>query len=273
MTLGKVTIAALLATAAWGQRNPTLLDAGYRELYNLDFDAGHSAFQEWERLHPNDPMGPVSDAAAYLFSEFARLHILESEFFIHDQHFMLDNKLTPDPALKRNFDASLALTKKLAAQAPNEENTQFALILAGGLQSDYTALIEKRYAAAYKESKASRVQAERLLARNPQLYDAWLAVGVENYLLGIKPMLVRWVLRLVGGQTDRALGIEKIRITAEKGRYLAPLARLLLVVAALRDGDKSQAHDLLAGLREEFPRNPLYPRELARLDETAKVLK
>ena len=92
---------------------------------------------------------------------------------------------------------------------------------------------------------------------------------MENYLLGIKPLIVRWFLRLAGGETDRALGVEKTRVTAEKGRYLAPLARLLLTVAALRDGDKPRARELLTGLAREFPRNPLYPRELARLDEAA----
>ena len=31
------------------------------------------------------------------FSEFDRLHILQSEFFTHDQHFITDHKLAPDP--------------------------------------------------------------------------------------------------------------------------------------------------------------------------------
>ena len=268
-----LTAAVLFSAAAWGQPQPTLIDAGYRDMYNLDFDSAHDAFHEWERMHPSDPLGPVSDAAAYLFSEFARLHILETEFFIHDQHFMQDHKLTPDPVAKRNFEAALASVERLAAAAPNDENSQFASVLAGGLRSDYTALIEKRYAAAFKESKASRELAERLLTRDPNFYDAWLAVGIENYLLGIKPVFFRLILKLVGGETDRALGVEKIRITAEKGRYLAPLARLLLCVAAQRDGDRARARELLTGLMREFPRNPLYPRELARLDEVTQKAK
>ncbi|MGD0496950.1 MAG: hypothetical protein ABSC23_00785 [Bryobacteraceae bacterium] len=269
MRLWKPIAVLLFCGVARGQAPNAPLDAGYRHLYNLEFADAHRSFQEWERQQPDDPMGPVSDAAAYLFSEFARLHILESEFFTHDQHFIADHKLAPDPAVKRNFYAALASAEKLASRSPSDENSMFASVLAGGLRSDYTALIDKRYVQSFKEMKASRQMAQRLLAVYPRCYDAWLAVGVENYLLSLKPLVVRFFARLAGGQTDREEGVERLRLTAEKGRYLAPLARLMLAVAALRDGDKNRARDLLKGLIREYPRNPLYPLELARLDAAA----
>jgi hypothetical protein len=142
-----------------------------------------------------------------------------------------------------------------------------AAVLCHGLQSDYLALIEKRYPAAFREMKAGRSQAEQLLSAHPEYYDAWIAIGVENYMLSIKPAPLRWLLRLTGGQTDRGLGIDKLRLTAEKGHYLAPFARLLLAVAALRDRDKDKARNLLASLAREFPHNPLYTQELASLSD------
>jgi hypothetical protein len=131
------------------------------------------------------------------------------------------------------------------------------------------ALIDKRYVASFKEMKASRQEAERLLAADPAYCDAWVAIGVENYMLSIKPLIVRWLLRAAGGQADRDLGIEKLRLTAAKGHYLAPFARLLLAVAAMREGDAGQARALLTALAREFPHNPLFPQELERLNATA----
>ena len=72
-------------------------------------------------------------------------------------------------------------------------------------------------------------------------------------------------MRLGGGVTDRAVGLEKLRTTAEKGHYLAPFARLLLAVAALRERQTDRARDILAQLSKEYPHNPLYRDELARL--------
>jgi hypothetical protein len=113
--------------------------------------------------------------------------------------------------------------------------------------------------------KQARQQAEQLLALRPDYYDAYLAIGVENYMLSLKPAPMRWLLQMGGAETDRSKGIAKLRLTAEKGRYLEPFARLLLAVAAARDKDYQRARELMAGLVREFPRNRLYARELARL--------
>src|SRR5580658_6731806 len=76
------------------------LEDGYRQMYNLQFEAAHQTFRQWEAAHPADPIGPASDAAAYLFSEFDRLHILQSEFFSENASFLSMHKLTPDPQVK-----------------------------------------------------------------------------------------------------------------------------------------------------------------------------
>lgn len=73
------------------------------------------------------------------------------------------------------------------------------------------------------------------------------------------------MLRLSGAQTNKDKGIEYLKVTAEKGRYLGPYARLLLAIAALRDEDRTTAKKLLSDLAKEFPHNRLYQIELARL--------
>jgi hypothetical protein len=259
--------AALLVPTAFAG-SPSLDDA-YRHMYNLQFGNAHRALQDYERLHPDDPMGPVSDAAAYLFAEFDRLHILQAEFFTEDDSFRHAAKLTPDPAVKRQFEAAINKAQQLSARAlaksPNDRNAQFADILRLGLHSDYLALVEKSYLAALSEMKQGRTLAESLLAADPSYYDAYLAIGAENYILSQKPAPVRWLLHMTGSATDKTQGIEKLRLTAEKGHYLLPYARLLLAVAALRDKDTSQAERILQGLAREFPSNQLYTQQLARL--------
>ncbi len=245
------------------------LDRGFQEMYNLDFPAAHETFRAYQQVNPQDPMWYVSNAAAYLFSEFDRLHILESDLFTDDHKFEQRSKLAPDPAVKTQFDSELAKSDaaatKILAQNPNEKNALFSQVLANGLRGDYTALIEKRNLASLSYMKTSRTIAEKLLVIDPICYDAYLAVGVENYLLGLNPAPVRWFLRVTGSQTDKEQGLQRLRLTAEKGHYLAPFARLLLAVAALRDKDRPTARVLLAGLAKEFPNNQLYVSELARI--------
>jgi hypothetical protein len=245
------------------------LEQGYRYMYNLDFGDAHRVFRAWQASHPEDPLGFVSDAAAYLFSEFDRLHVLQSELFTNDRRFEKRSRFPPDPAARVAFNESLTkadqLVGQILARSPQDRNAMFSQILANGLRGDYAALIEKRSLASLGYMKNSRRIAEHLLAIDPTCYDAYLAVGVENYLLSQNSAPVRWILRLSGAQTDKTDGVNRLRKTAEKGRYLGPFARLLLAVAALRDNDRATARALLAGLAQEFPQNHLYSEELAKI--------
>src|SRR5215471_11013563 len=135
--------------AAADTEHSVSLETGYAQMYNLQFDEAHRTFRQWENAHSGDPLGPASDAAAYLFSEFDRLHILQSEFFAEDENFLKMNKLNPDPGVKAGFEAALRTTQQLTATADNRNpNTSLADVLQHGLHSDYLALIEKRYVAA-----------------------------------------------------------------------------------------------------------------------------
>ena len=238
-------------------------------MYNLQFSEAHLVFAAWQGLHPQDPLGPVSDAAAYLFSEFDRLHILEAEFFANDSNFANQKQLTPDADVKQKFESQLEKTRLLVndrlSHDPADTNARFANILMLALRGDYIALIEKRNLAGLGYLKQARLAAETLLKANSSCFDAYLAIGVENYLLSLRAAPVRWILQLGGAQTDKDTGLKSLRITAEKGHYLQPYARLLLAIAALRDQDRNSARSLLHGLAQQFPNNRLYTKELAQI--------
>jgi hypothetical protein len=125
--------------------------------------------------------------------------------------------------------------------------------------NDYLALIAKRNLAGLSYMKAGRALSEKLVSMDPSCYDGYLAIGVENYLLGVNAAPVRWILRLGGAETNKEQGIANLKLTAEKRYYLAPYARLLLAVAALRNQDRITARNLLAGLSRDFPQNNSLP--------------
>ncbi len=254
-------------SASLGSSAP--LDLGFRQMYNLEFSDAHNTFQTYAKAHPEDPFGPTADGAAYLFDEFNRLGVLQTELFVDEGKFEGREKPLPNPGLRENFNGAIAQSQRLAdailRRSPNDRNALFATVLNLGLESDYLALVEKRDLASISYTKRGGLMAEKLLAVDPTCYDAYLAIGVENYILGLKPAPVRWLLRLYGAETDTEMGIQKLQLTATKGHYLLPFARLLLAVAALRDKNRTQAKELLQNLAQEFPNNQLYRRELSRL--------
>lgn len=246
------------------------LDHGFRLMYNLDFDAAHQVFASWQQQYPRDPMGSVGQAAGLLFAEFNRLGVLEAQFYEDDHKFENRRKLSPDPAVRAQFDSALDQAER-SAQAllsanPKDRDALFAMTLAAGLRADYAALIDKSNLTSLRYTKQATAWAAQVLAVDPQCYDARLATGISKYIVGSMAAPVRWMLRLGGVAGDKKEGIAELQVTADRGRYLAPFARILLAIAYVRDHDKDRARQLLASLHQEFPDNPLFPHEIARLD-------
>jgi hypothetical protein len=245
------------------------LDLGYVDLYNLDFAAAHAHFGNWMQAHPADPLGTASDAAAYLFGEFDRLHVIDVQLFADQSRFDSRGRLTPDPAVRKAFEERADQTNQLAnaalARNPQDANALYAKTLVCGMRSDYALMIDKRDVQALSYSKQASELSRRTLAANPSLFDAYLASGVENYMLSLRWAPLRWMLALTGAGTDRQEGLRLLHITATKGHYLAPFARMMLAVAAIRDGHSQQAREMLTALAQEFPRNSLYVYERDRI--------
>ena len=113
------------------------LDRGFKLLYDLDFAAAQQQFATHQQAQPDDPMGPVGEAAGYLFAEFHRLGILDSQFFTDDDKFIERKKLSPDPAVRKKFDAALAKAESLAharlKRDPKDRDALLAMAIAAGL--------------------------------------------------------------------------------------------------------------------------------------------
>jgi hypothetical protein len=140
------------------------------------------------------------------------------------------------------------------------------MTLSSGLKADYAALIEKRNLASLSLTKDASRWAQQLLAADPNCFDAYVATGVSKYIIGSMAAPVRWLLKIGGVNGDKAAGMNELHMTADRGEYLAPFARILLAIAYVRDKDKPKARELLAGLKAQYPGNALFAREIARLD-------
>ena len=248
--------------------------SAWLQMYDLKFEEAHRALEQWQKVHPDDSLGPASDAAAYLFSELNRLGSLEAELFVDDNRFKNRKTLDPDARAKALFSERVDRADRLAESTLEKSNADaralFVKTLTHGLRADYVALIDGRGLKALSYTKAGRVYADRLLAADPEAFDAYLGSGIENYVLSLKPIALRLLFRLTGSHVDRETGLAKLRKTASQGYYLEPFAKLLLAVAALRDNDREQARSILMGLRDRFPNNELYSRELDRLSVEAR---
>ncbi|MGE5323556.1 MAG: hypothetical protein ACM3SW_11865 [Actinomycetota bacterium] len=272
---GGVLPPAAVAAQAVVQAPPSevLLDRAYSAMYNLNFDDAFRDAEQAKATAKDDPLPWVAEACAALFREFNRYDILRSDLFASDDAFDARQSHRWDPAHKQQFEAAISGATKIAqerlARNKNDAKALFSLALVNGLQADNAALLAKKDLTALGFTKTATTYAERLLARVPDYYDAYVATGMGKYIVGGKPAPIRWLLRLDGLKGDQAEGVHELSLAAAHGHYLAPFAKILLAFDDLRHKNTAAARAKLTDLHAQFPNNPLFTRELAKLEQPA----
>lgn len=251
--------------------NDPELGAGFQLLYQLKFDEARRRFMQWEQERPAQPIGPALEAASSLFEEFYRKGVLTSEFFLDDKRLLGGIKGQPDADLERQFASAAQRAEKLARERlqnqPKDPDALFALTLVEGMQADDFFLIQKRQLESLRHLREADRDARMLLEIAPDTDDAYVALGAANYIIGCLPGYKRAMLWINGVHGDKALGLQQLTRTAtsEHAHYLRPFAQLMLALAALREKNPDLSRQQLQQLVAEFPENPLFAAELAKV--------
>jgi tetratricopeptide (TPR) repeat protein len=245
------------------------LDAGFRFLYQLKFEEARNQFEAWQKSHPEDPLGSASEAASYLFEECYQQGVLTSEFFVDDKRFLGKTPLKADPKLRAAFFAADKQAQSLAQlqlkSNAKDANALFAMTLSLGMQSDYASTIDKQQLASLKMTREADQYAKKLLLVDPDHTDAYLGLGMANYVVGSLSEFKKFLVGFAGIHGDKKTGIQQLEIVADRGHYLRPFAKILLALAALREKKTEVARKRLTELVDEFPENSLFASELGKL--------
>jgi hypothetical protein len=267
----------MLAVVAAGEFSPPAyagekppVEKGFNLLYQLKFEEARRQFADWQKDNPQDPLGYEAVAASYLFEEFYNQHVLTSEFFLNDELLLGGIQGKPNESRKRNFEAANRKGRSLALDQlildPQDANALFALTISTGMRADFAAILEGHQMESLSLMKEAEGHAKRLLKLQPDEADAWLSIGATNYIIGSLPAYKRFFLWFGQIHGNKQLGMEQLKITAEKGHYLKPFAQIFLALAAMREKQEDLARIQLLDLVAHFPDNPLFRAELARLN-------
>jgi hypothetical protein len=242
-----------------------------RHLYNFDFATANRILDTHIATSPGDPLGYAIRSSSLLFYEMNRLRILQSEFFSDDRKIGGEEKLTPDPALRQRLFDSIETAQRLSTMRlqrdAGDTGALFSFSITEGVRTDYMAFIEKKQLRSLTYAKKAHNYALELLRRDPNFVDGYLTKGINEYLVGSLPFFVRWFVKFdetKGSKDEAVVNLQKV---ASKGRYFGPFARILLSIVHLREKRPQQALTTLRDLQREFPGNPLFREELAKLEK------
>ena len=252
------------------------LAQSYHAMYDLKFQEAYKAAEEAKAMAPDDPLPCLAEAWVSFFRELDRLHILRSDLFATDESYNGRDAYVWDDANKKVFDNALDHAEKLAqvrlSHDQNDSRALLALAFINGLHGDDLGIFTKKDLKAISYIKSATTYAEKLLTVAPDSYDAYVATGMGKVIVARKSAPVRWVLRLGGLKGDEGEGLKELTLAADHAHYLAPFARLLVVFEDVRFNNTDDARKRLEDLHQQFPNNPLFQQELAKLGHTSAQL-
>jgi tetratricopeptide (TPR) repeat protein len=173
-----------------------------------------------------------------------------------------------DEQFRSRADDSIAAIEAWTEREPMRAEAWFYLGGAYGARAQWRVLREERLAAA-RDGKRIKGALEQALELDPALQDAYFGIGLYHYYADVAPTalkMLRWLLLLPGG--DREEGLEEMLRARTEGQLLNSEADYQLHLIYLwYEKDPERALQLVQGLHDRHPRNPLFLQIIAEIED------
>ena len=173
-----------------------------------------------------------------------------------------------DERFAAEAERAIRSTEAWALREPQNAEAHFYAGGAYAARVQWRVLRDEKLAAA-RDGKRIKQALERAIALDPELDDAYFGVGLYQYYADVAPAtakVLRFLLMLPGG--DKTEGLARMRRARARGRLLQGEADYQLHVLYLWYEKRADlAAGLLASLAERYPGNPLFPAQLAELQD------
>jgi hypothetical protein len=173
-----------------------------------------------------------------------------------------------DAAFTAAAERAIRTAEAWTEREPADPEAWFYLGAANAARVQWRVLRNEKVAAA-RDGKRIRQALEQALALEPRLDDAYFGIGLYKYYADVAPAaakLLRFLLLMPGGDRDEGLS-EMLRARA-RGRLLQGEAEYQLHIIYLwYEQQPRRALEILRGLHERYPGNPLFLAQQAHILE------
>jgi tetratricopeptide (TPR) repeat protein len=243
-------------------------------LYNMEYDAASQQLTDWLKRHPTDLRSLNQLASVLLHRQMYQRQIMAIELYGESGEVISSAKSPASSAFQSQLFAILGKAQKLAEERlkrdPKDEDALYWAGCFHATRAAYDFSVLKSYVSAVRESMRAREYHTRLLAVNPKCIDAWLVIGVNDYVAGSLPWYIKAAASLSGFRGNRSRGLEEVKRVTQEGRYAREDAKFILALLYRREKMYAERLALLENLANSYPRNVLLRREIASLRQNAE---
>ena len=220
------------------------IQVGLDKIYNFNWKDGKKVFNSLIRKDPNDPRGYHYKSTIYLWYYLGNFNeaYLDTFYYLSDKALQLaKDKRNNKPAAEFSYLIGSIYYNKSIAEARSGNYLQ-ALWTSNQMKQNLDDAIEQE----------------------PNLYDAYLGLGLYNFALSQIPSSLEWAANLVGINPDKETGLEFVKKAVRNGKlskidaeyYLSQIYSRVIV-------NHPAAKELLLNLVRRYPKNLLFSFSLA----------
>lgn len=231
---------------------------GLDALYALDYDRANGRFTEMIGLAPERLEGYLFRAMANWSEGLVRerlrsIHLFGSPEFHDVEKRSFDAKT--ERALRADLDKAIDLGKRRLDGDARSLELLYHLGLAYAIKGGFDAQVGGSPLGAMKNAGKSVDLHKEIIKADPDFVDAYLSLGMQNYIVGSLPLAARLLASTGGFSGSKKDGLAMVERVAKEGRRASDDALAVLVGIYVREQRIADALDAARTLRERHPRN------------------
>ncbi|HUA15661.1 MAG TPA: hypothetical protein VMG31_10200 [Verrucomicrobiae bacterium] len=247
-------------------------DAAFDHFYNMEYDRAIPEFEKILDKRPNDPFAVNHLLTAILMRNLYETGGMNTGDYANDSFIGRAPRPT-DPKIKARIKELAARAEALEEQElkanPKDVDALYCRGVTRAQFAVYTALVERAWFSALRNALAARRDHERVLELDPSYVDAKLVVGTHNYVVGNLPWSIKIAAALAGLSGSKEKGLEYLREVARTDGENSVDAKVILSLFLRREHQYDEALGYMQDLSQRYPRNHLFPTEVANLERAA----
>jgi tetratricopeptide (TPR) repeat protein len=279
LSLGQTTATPETGAAAISAALPAdvieLRREGNEALYNMEYAVARAKFEEIKKRAPYHPAGDLYVATVIWLEHLNKSRRLQTSLYQNESSFYAgadkakeDNEGDAvDQAVDRSFRDRMAQAKtkalSLVARNKNDADAQYFLGAFYGVMAGYEASTARKFFAAMRNGSRSVDAHEKVLKLRPDYYDAYLSVGMYDYIVGGLPFGYKAIAALIGVRGNKQRGISRLQTIVKNETATADDARVFLLAIYQNEKRYEDALAIVEHLSAKYPRSYLLKLETA----------
>jgi tetratricopeptide (TPR) repeat protein len=255
-------------------RDPLFMDQarpGFEGVYNLDYDKAERVFIALNKENPRHPAPPLYLGIIDWLRELFRRQDLDLDLFISPSFFTKETKQMMPPARRKAFFDHLQecqdLTQKILVKNPKSADALYFLGASYGILASFSMTVDHSLHKAFSYGNKAYDCDRQILSFDPNYYDAYMTIGLYEYIVGSIPWYLKWLAAIAGYHGTKDEGFRYVDLAVTKGVYVKTDAEVMQMVLRTFEGKSNDALRNAQALHHDFPRNYIFQINIAQIQE------